>query len=194
MMLAEANVLVFDEPTNHLDVESIEALEDAIAEYDGTVLLVSHDRALLETLTTRIWSFDDAILTDYPGNFAEWELEATARKAAAAAAAKIAASRASAGPRKSAEPRAQHAAPSADGAMSASQRRTAERAIEEAESQVAKHEAELAQLEESLADPALYAQPDGATAARTLTAARDAERRKLEAAMAAWEKAIAAVN
>ncbi len=192
MMLAEANVLVFDEPTNHLDVESIEALEDAIAEYEGTVLLVSHDRALLETLTTRIWSFDDAVLTDYPGNFAEWELEATARQAAKVADAKAAAVRqqtaaAKAGAR-------QHAAPPSGIDGSAARRRSAERAVEEAEAQVAKHEAELAQLEASLADPALYAQPDGATAARTLTAARDAEQRKLEAAMAAWEKAIAALG
>ncbi len=55
MMLSGANFLIFDEPTNHLDVESIEALEDAIEEFDGTVLLVSHDRALLRALTTRIW-------------------------------------------------------------------------------------------------------------------------------------------
>ena len=192
MMLAEANVLVFDEPTNHLDVESIEALEDAIAEYEGTVLLVSHDRALLETLTTRIWSFDDAVLTDYPGNFAEWELEATARKAAKVADAKVAAGRqqtaaAKAGARL-------HAAPPSGNEASASRRRSSERAVEEAEAQVARHEAELAGLEASLADPALYAQADGATAARTLTAARDAEQRQLDAAMAAWEAAIAALD
>ena len=55
LMLSGANLLIFDEPTNHLDVESIEALEDAIDEYDGTVLLVSHDRALLRALATRMW-------------------------------------------------------------------------------------------------------------------------------------------
>ncbi len=53
LMLSRANLLVLDEPTNHLDVESIEALEDAIQEYDGTVILVSHDRELLRALTTR---------------------------------------------------------------------------------------------------------------------------------------------
>lgn len=192
MMLAEANVLVFDEPTNHLDVESIEALEDAIAEYDGTVMLVSHDRALLETLTTRIWSFDDAVLTDYPGNFAEWELEAAARKVARVADAKAAVAKQQAAVAKSGA-RAKAPTPSGkDG--SASRRRTVERQVGEAEARVARHEAELAALEASLADPALYAQPDGATAARTLTAARDAEQRKLETAMAEWEQAIAALS
>jgi ATP-binding cassette subfamily F protein 3 len=53
LMLSGANLLILDEPTNHLDVESIEALEDAIDQYDGSVLLVSHDRELLRALTTR---------------------------------------------------------------------------------------------------------------------------------------------
>ncbi len=62
--------------------------------------------------------------------------------------------------------------------------------MEQAEADVARHETELAALEEALADPALYSQADGAVAARTLTAARDAERRKLDAAMQLWETAI----
>jgi ATP-binding cassette subfamily F protein 3 len=71
--LQGSNLLALDEPTNHLDVESIEALEDALESYSGTVLLVSHDRALLRELTTRVWAFRAGRLLDYPGPFVDWE-------------------------------------------------------------------------------------------------------------------------
>ena len=77
--LARANLLVLDEPTNHLDVENIEVLEDALDEYDGTVLLVSHDRAFLREIATRVWSFDGNRLTDFDGPFIEWEADRTRR-------------------------------------------------------------------------------------------------------------------
>src|SRR5712664_4533368 len=82
-MLSGANLLVLDEPTNHLDVESIEALEDAIEAYDGTVILVSHDRALLRALTTRIWILHERRMTEFAGGFAEWEEVSTERAHAA---------------------------------------------------------------------------------------------------------------
>src|SRR4051812_34113299 len=84
MMLSGANLLLFDEPTNHLDVESIEALEDAIAAYDGTVILVSHDRALLRALTNRLWVLHQGRITDFPGGFEEWETVSAERAHAAA--------------------------------------------------------------------------------------------------------------
>jgi ATP-binding cassette subfamily F protein 3 len=77
--LTGANLLVLDEPTNHLDVENIEVLEDALSEYEGTVLLVSHDRAFLREVATRVWWFDGTRLRDYDGPFIEWE-EERARK------------------------------------------------------------------------------------------------------------------
>jgi len=83
MTLARANLLVLDEPTNHLDVENIEVLEDALDEYDGTVLLVSHDRAFLREVATRVWSFDGTRLIDFDGPFVEWEAD-RARKATSA--------------------------------------------------------------------------------------------------------------
>ncbi len=73
MTLSGANLLVLDEPTNHLDVENIEVLEDALEEYEGTVLLVSHDRAFLREVATRVWYFEGAQLKDYDGPFHEWE-------------------------------------------------------------------------------------------------------------------------
>src|SRR5204863_9177156 len=59
MVLSHANFLLLDEPTNHLDIESVETLEDALDQYAGTILLVSHDRALLEALASRVWILHD---------------------------------------------------------------------------------------------------------------------------------------
>ena len=80
MTLARANLLILDEPTNHLDVENIEALEDALDEYDGSVLLVSHDRAFLREVATRVWSFDGTHLRDFDGSFVEWEEDRARRR------------------------------------------------------------------------------------------------------------------
>ncbi len=82
MTLTRANLLVLDEPTNHLDVENIEVLEDALDDYEGTVLLVSHDRAFLREVATRVWAFDGTRLVDFDGPFIEWE-EDRARRASA---------------------------------------------------------------------------------------------------------------
>ncbi len=79
--LMRANLLVLDEPTNHLDVENIEVLEDALDEYEGTVLLVSHDRAFLREVATRVWSFDGTRLVDFDGPFVDWEEDRKRRAA-----------------------------------------------------------------------------------------------------------------
>jgi len=79
MTLTGANLLVLDEPTNHLDVENIEVLEDALDEYEGTVLLVSHDRAFLRQVATRVWWFKGTRLMDFDGPFVEWEADQARR-------------------------------------------------------------------------------------------------------------------
>ncbi len=69
-LVAQPAVLLLDEPTNHLDVEAIEWLEQALLEYDGAVLFVTHDRAFLERLATRIVELDRGRLTSWPGDYA----------------------------------------------------------------------------------------------------------------------------
>ena len=67
-----ANVLILDEPTNHLDVESREALEEALEGFPGSVLLVSHDRALLDAVGSRTVAVEDGTLHSYDGGWADY--------------------------------------------------------------------------------------------------------------------------
>jgi ATP-binding cassette subfamily F protein 3 len=67
-----ANFLVLDEPTNHLDLESREALEIALEEFPGTVLLVSHDRALIDAVAERTLAFEDGTIRNYDGGWADY--------------------------------------------------------------------------------------------------------------------------
>ena len=72
LMMSDANVLILDEPTNHLDMESIEALNHALAKYDGTVIFVSHDREFVSSLATRIVEIKDHQVIDFQGSYDEY--------------------------------------------------------------------------------------------------------------------------
>ncbi len=64
-------MLILDEPTNHLDLEAINALNTALQRYEGTVLLVTHDRDLIDDVGTRIWRFDHGTVNDHKGPYSE---------------------------------------------------------------------------------------------------------------------------
>jgi len=70
-----ANILVLDEPTNHLDIDARESIEDRLLEYDGTILLVSHDRYLIEKLADRLVIMEDQDFTEYDGSLMAYMLE-----------------------------------------------------------------------------------------------------------------------
>jgi len=70
--VTEPNVLVLDEPTNHLDLEGIEALQEGLADYDGTIVFVSHDRWLVSRLATRILEIRPDGIEDFPGSYDEY--------------------------------------------------------------------------------------------------------------------------
>ncbi|MBQ6909451.1 MAG: ABC-F family ATP-binding cassette domain-containing protein, partial [Synergistaceae bacterium] len=74
LMLEETNLLILDEPTNHLDYETREVVERALLQYNGTLLIVSHDRHFLDILAERVLEIRNGKLYDYPGNYS-WFLE-----------------------------------------------------------------------------------------------------------------------
>jgi len=188
MTLRKANLLVLDEPTNHLDVESIEALEDAIDEYDGTVILVSHDRAFLRELATKVWAFDGNRIEDYNGPFVEWEQYAAARAIRRAGAR----AEQEAGEREAARAEAKKA--SATRREDADTARAAKREAEAREREAHAAEARVAELEGALTDERLY---DGTAEAVRKAGRLDGElkeaRRALDLAMAQWTKAVEAL-
>lgn len=72
LMLSGANFLILDEPTNHLDIHSAEALENALDEFEGTVLMISHDRYFLDRVVNRIVELDQGELAEYAGNYSDY--------------------------------------------------------------------------------------------------------------------------
>jgi ATP-binding cassette subfamily F protein 3 len=72
LMVNPGNLIVMDEPTNHLDLESSEALADALAGFDGTLLFASHNRSFVNHLATRIWDVSDGKVLEFPGTLAEY--------------------------------------------------------------------------------------------------------------------------
>ena len=183
LTLSRANLLVLDEPTNHLDVESIEAIEDALEGYEGTVLLVSHDRAVLRGLATRVWEIRDGQLIDFPGPFTEWEeVQAQRRADAADSARQVRLDKASNAPPSSHEVRKE---------KSREERRTqrdAVKAVEEAERAVTTAEATIGRLASALEDPTLY---DGSSTASSKAQKLNAELAKARDALARAEAAWA---
>jgi sulfate-transporting ATPase len=79
-LLTGANVLLLDEPSNDLDVETLRALEDALSEFAGTVLVVSHDRWFLDRIATHIIAFEgDSRVHFFEGNYHEYEADKVKR-------------------------------------------------------------------------------------------------------------------
>ena len=79
-MLQGANLLMLDEPTNHLDIQSAEVLEETLEDYNGPLLMISHDRYFLDNVATRIVELEDGKMTEYLGNYTYY-VEEKARRA-----------------------------------------------------------------------------------------------------------------
>ena len=162
-----ANVLILDEPTNHLDLESREALEAALQAFQGSLLLISHDRALLDAVGTRTVAVEDGTLHSYEGGWPEFVRRREERKEAERTAKRT---------KPAPPPRPK---PAADGPSKNQQRRAGE-----LEKRIEAAEAELQALEAELADPAAWNDPR--TAAKS-TARHEDAKRSLQALYDEWE-------
>ena len=198
-------MLILDEPTNHLDLESREALEDALLAYEGSLLLVSHDRALLEAVGTRTVAVQDGTLRSYTGGWQEYLRVREERRLAERAPARRAVV---AKPAKKAKPKApaaaaapgcageRMAAATAAGVAAAPRgngngarrdvSKNARRRIRDLEREIEQAEETLKQLEAELAQPEAWATPDASAAS---SARHAAAKRAVEEAFARWEAA-----
>jgi len=151
------NLLLLDEPTNHLDLDMREALADALADFDGTLVLVSHDRHLLGMVCDSFWRVADGVVESFDGDlddYARWlRTRGTANKKAAKAGMDKPA--APVVPAESPEERRRNAAAQRENEKASRQR------VKRIETRTASIDAELATLEARLADPDTYNGPTG---------------------------------
>ena len=188
LMLSRANLLILDEPTNHLDVESIEALEDAIDDYEGSVLLVSHDRELLRSLTTRVWVLHERHITDFDGSFGEWETVSAERTHAASVKAQEEEALRRVQEKKKTARRDEPNRDARNAIRSAKQR------ITDVETKIETLETRIATLTLELEDPELYTKPSGVSRAKDLGIELDRLKRDLERGLEEWGAATDALD
>jgi len=165
ILLEPANLLLLDEPTHHLDLAGKEVLEDALDQYPGALVVVTHDRSLMARLATRILEVDAARVTPYPGGYDDYESARIARAAepprAAEAPRGAGARSAAAHARGAAPPRAGR--PALEGARPAAGKRARggagpgrEKELARIERDLAARESRMRELEGLLAEPEVY--------------------------------------
>jgi len=161
ILLSPCNFLIMDEPTNHLDLISKEALENALADYDGTLLIIAHDRYFLDKLVTRVIEIRDGELKEYLGSYSDYldrreEIQLTDKKTAELQQKSQIADNETSG-RKSKEQKRREA--EARQAVS-KERNRLEKSIAEIEEKIDQLTAQKNQIEQNMADPATYENPE----------------------------------
>ncbi len=192
MLCGTANLLMLDEPTNHLDIGSRLTLENALRQYDGAVVLVSHDRYFLDNVVTRIVEIADGKATSYPGTYSDYlRLKALGGGGTPAPAA-LSQNTPKRTEQKAASPIATnghaHVLTREDRKMMEKELRKLRKRAEELEDQIAQLDEQVRELENAMADPG---NATNAAKLAKLQAQLDESRRIQEAAEAEWTDAEA---
>ncbi len=167
LMLDDAGLLLLDEPTNHLDIPAQEMLEEALQDFEGTIVFVSHDRYFIDAIATRLWVVDQGTVTTHLGNYTD--LERSRQRAGRL----VVAHEPETTPRRERRREARAAAGTAAPTIGVEQ-------------QIGELEAEIRRLEEQLADHQTYNDPSRVT---ELAQAHEDASRRLRALYQEWEQA-----
>jgi ATP-binding cassette subfamily F protein 3 len=175
LMMARPALLLLDEPTNHLDMDSREALEDALIDFDGTILFVSHDRYFINRVASRVLELKDRSLTSFEGNWSDYQAMLEARKNAASQPAYIddGLTKTEAAKRRRLSREEEQRA------------KEAQLRVTQIEKEIAQAEQRLQQIETKLADPSVLKETDIVA----LSGEHEAVQRQIEALMDRWEQA-----
>ena len=188
LVLDGANCLVLDEPTNHLDIMAREAVEAALTAFDGTVLVVSHDRYFINEVADRIWEIEDGQLKDYKGNYDFYLVE---KQKVAAAAAEAMATSVQENVKQKANNKAQLQLVKAADKKQRYSPEEAARLLPKVELSIREQEAMMKLLEVQMADPANHEDPAHSAA---MAAEHDAYEQKIAELMEKWELLMEAVE
>jgi len=176
LTLQGSNFLILDEPTNHLDLPSRQFLEEVLAEFEGTLLFVSHDRYFIDRLATKVWVIEDGVLIPYMGNYTEYRTRKQALVLDVPSSIKN---------DSKAEPTA---AKLASTAVKSSVRKSAKvkvRTLEDVEAEIEEAEERVKSVEEAFADAALNAD---AALLTQLTADYEQTRAHVDELLTEWER------
>jgi len=159
VLLSQANFLLLDEPTNHLDMQSVNILIQALQQYEGSYIVVSHDRYFVENIANKIWYIEDHQIKEYPGTYQEYEVWVEERGLQSAVSANVAVS--SAPPQKANQQPASNGNASKNNGKSVSNEdsqkiKKAQKQIEELEATINNLEIKKTETEVKLANPEIY--------------------------------------
>ena len=173
IILSGANLLIMDEPTNHLDIAAREAVEEAMDAFPGSILLVSHDRYLIDRIADRVLAFEAGDLNSYPGNYSEYKAAKAAEETAVASAPTA--------PVKTGKPERSEK----KNTSPLKRRQDCVRQLTRTEKEITALEEELAELECRINDPASHEDP---ALSRSLGEDHERLRSAIDAAYRRWEE------
>ena len=185
VLVSEANFLLLDEPTNHLDMQSVNILIQALQQYEGSFVVVSHDRYFVESIANKIWYIDERQVKAYPGTYDEYETWLEERGPLP---------QTNAAPADKTEPKIEmtkHAHAQTVKPANGYNKKLLEKQVVEIEQKINELEKQKTEIEAQLADPKVYNDP--AKLKETKRAYEDLKT-QLEKQTAAWEQSVEAVE